>query len=195
MPAATIEANTRIEHQRGDGERDELGLLEVLLGLHGAVLGDRAVAGQLIACSRRGRHAVADPIDRIDRLLVRHGEFDDDVRGVAGRADEAACRRSRHSRSRPRRPGRRPGRPSSPRWRPGTRRTGRRRRAYPSGRARSCCSCRTRSPRPGGPRPPPIRMSRPASRPELSALEVWAARTDEASAMTTAMMATGRRKR
>ena len=40
------------QDDRGDRQRDELGLLEVLLGLLGRVLGDRPVAGQLVSCSR-----------------------------------------------------------------------------------------------------------------------------------------------
>ena len=71
-------------------------------------------------------------------------ELDDDVRRVAGRADEAIVAGLRVADD----AGDVPGCPPSPAvvaamapWKLGRR--SRRRRAYPSGRARSCCSCRT----------------------------------------------------
>ena len=83
------------EHQDEghDRQRDELGLLEVLLGLLGGVLRDRAVAGQLEGVAG-GRHdRCADRVDDLDRRLVGDAQLDDDVRGVPGGADEAriAC--------------------------------------------------------------------------------------------------------
>ena len=45
------------QHEGGDRQRDELGLLEVLLGLLGRVLGDRAVAGQLVGVAGRRRRS------------------------------------------------------------------------------------------------------------------------------------------
>ena len=45
------------QDERDDRQRDELGLLEVLLGLLGRVLGDRAVAGQLVGVAGRRRRS------------------------------------------------------------------------------------------------------------------------------------------
>ena len=59
------------QHDRDDRQRDELGLLEVLLGLLGGVLGDRAVAGQLVGEAGRRHDRRADGVDDVDRLPRR----------------------------------------------------------------------------------------------------------------------------
>ena len=78
------------QDERDDRQRDDLGLLEVLLGLLGGVLGDRAVAGQLVGVAGGRRDRRADVVDGRDRLLVGQVELDEDVGGIARRADEAA---------------------------------------------------------------------------------------------------------
>ena len=77
------------EHDRDDGQRHELGLLEVLLGLLGGVLGDRPVARQGDGVSGLRRQRRPNRIDERDGVLIGDVELDDDVGGVTGRADEA----------------------------------------------------------------------------------------------------------
>ena len=195
IPAATIEAKTRMSTSGGDRQRHDLGLLEVLLGLLGAVLRDRAVAGELVAVAGRRDQVRADPIDRIDRLLVGHGQFDDDVGGVARRADEplVAGLRVADDAGDVRVVGEAGGRL-------------RRSRAWNSGDVASAPGVSERKSAIMLLLPEPKSSSRRAATsadselassqpPELRAPAVWAARTEEAMAMTTAIRATGRRKR
>ena len=88
-PGRDQRAEDEQEHDGDDRQRDELGLLEVLLGLLGGILGDRAVAGQLEGVARGRLDGSANGVDEVDGLLIGGVELDDDVGGVTGGADEA----------------------------------------------------------------------------------------------------------
>ncbi len=76
------------EDQRGDGQRHDLGSLEVLLGQLGRVGGQRAVAGHARLVAGRWRDRRPQLVDDLDRGLVAHVQPDQDVRRVTGGADE-----------------------------------------------------------------------------------------------------------